>query len=92
MQATLQNPRPLSFLHAPKPIKPVQHNLLQSKALTTATTSSRSSPSGFSEIAERMSETRRDSQNPVERDDFFQSNEDKELNEMEREIQQLLDL
>ena len=86
MQSTLQT---ATVLYAPKPTKPIQHNLLQTKGLPNG--SSRCS-SGFSEIAERMSETRRDSQNPVERDDCFMGNEEKVLNDLEKEIDDLLDL
>jgi hypothetical protein len=87
MQHLIQTP---SKILAPRPIKPIQHNLLQKSLDSSSNTSKSRCSSGFSEIAENLSEIRRDSQNPVERDDFFQINEEKELTLLEKEIEEML--
>lgn len=86
-----------SKIFTPKPCKPIVQITFQK--FTRNTTPIHELPSGknsaFSEIIEDLSEIRRDSQNPQERDDSFliQGKEcamEKELLALEAEIEEML--
>lgn len=94
MQANSQT---TSKIFTPKPTRPVQHITFQKFTRFPSPLEEISSGknSALSDFVEDLSEIRRDSQNPQERDDSFQiqckeCSMDKELLALEAEIEEML--